>query len=954
MLSFFIHLYFPTSSKELPLDLPMPLATLDGLFYKKVADEHGQNRYIRLQNWVSGRVVDSVQPRTNTLLQSWGETVGHLSKGLKGFDHSAAHRFYKWNPCETLYSKKYETHFQTEEQQETAQYFWNYFEKNTLPKLPNLRKSVNYADAHELNLIANQDLQSPKIIGVIDFGDALYMPTICEIAIACAYAGMSFPDPLMAMAQVIKGYHSVFPLEEQELEVLFSLITARLMITVANAAYNKHIEPDNEYLQISERPAWDILKKLRRLSPTLAHYTFRNACEMSPHPKQKHFEEWAATVDFASVVDFQNKKITTFDLSVESLDLGNNANFETTASFQKTVNRLLEDKNADIGIGGYGEVRPLYTTDAYQVIANQGTQWRTVHLGLDIWDVAQTPVFAPLDGIVHSFKNNNKNKDYGATIILEHQISDDFVFYTLYGHLSLASLTGLQKGQIIQKGQQIATFGNPSENGNWAPHLHFQIMLDMLSNEGDFAGVAYPTERDTWLSICPNPAFLLPKTYQKFQSSTTLFTTNHILHLRKKHLGRSLSLSYKEPLHMVRGYKQYLYDITGRRYLDTVNNVAHVGHEHPRVVKAAQRQTSVLNTNTRYLHQNLVEYAEKLAATFPPELSVVHFVNSGSEANELALRMAKAYSNQQDMIAVEVGYHGNTNQVIDISSYKFDGKGGKGAPQTTQVVPMPDTFRGEFKNPATAGAQYAKSVQRAIDYIQGQGRGVAGFICESILSCGGQVMLPNNYLKEAFRYVRQAGGVCIMDEVQVGFGRVGKHFWGFELQDVVPDIVTLGKPIGNGHPLGAVVCTPAVADAFANGMEYFNTFGGNPVSCAIGLEVLNVIKDEGLQDNVLKVGNYLMKELKGFQQRFPIIGDVRGSGLFLGFELIKNLKTLEPAAAQTAYLANRMRELGVLMSTDGLYHNVIKLKPPICFGQKDADLLLMLLDEVFREDFMKG
>ena len=413
-----------------------------------------------------------------------------------------------------------------------------------------------------------------------------------------------------------------------------------------------------------------------------------------------------------------------------------------------------------------------------------------------------------------------------------------------------------------------------------------------------------------------------------------------------------MSISYSRPIKMVRAYQQYLYDETGRRFLDTVNNVPHVGHQHPKVVEAAKQQIEVLNTNTRYLHDNIVKYAEELLATFPPELSVCHFVNSGSEANELALRMARTYTQHKDMLVVEVGYHGNTGACIEISSYKFDGKGGDGAPEHIHVMPMPDNFRGKYRGAGTGG-KYAGYLKESIDELKAQGKGIAGFICESILSCGGQIVLPEGYLKEAYEHVRAAGGLCIADEVQVGFGRVGDHFWGFELQGVVPDIVTLGKPIGNGHPLAAVVCTQEVANTFANGMEFFNTFGGNPVSCAIGRKVLEIVKTENLQRHALNLGHYLKQGLNQLKTKYPVIGDVRGHGLFLGIELIKNQNNLEPAADQASYLANRMREHAVLMSTDGPDHNVLKIKPPMAFNHANADFLLETLAKILNEDFMK-
>lgn len=940
------------AKQELPFQLPVVLPTNAGKLRILFKDQAGQSRWVRLQKWVPGRVIGELKPRSFDLLKSWGQCCGHLSSALKEFDHPVAHRFYKWDPSETLYSRKYEDFITGKEEKAIATYFWKLFQKETLPQLTDLRKSVNYNDAHELNLLVAPD-KTDEISGVIDFGDALYTHTINELAIACAYAGMEFPDPLQAVTLVIQGFHEVFPLEEKEVAVLYSLISARLMITVASAAWNKHQEPDNEYLVVSEKPAWNLLKKWRHISPALAHCTFRHACGWEACIQQNQFQNWIKNqaITFSSLVSFENKSWCSLDLGVGSLDLGNNDHFSTTEKFQSRIQEMLDDTGADIGIGGYSEIRPFYTTDAYQVEGNNGAQWRTVHLGLDIWAPDTTPVFAPLAGEVHSAVNNAGDCNYGPTLILRHQPTKDLCFYTLYGHLTADSIESLKAGDVIEKGQEIARIGPPPVNGNWPPHLHFQIILDMLDEVGDFPGVAYPAEQAVWLSICPDPVLMFPGLANK--GTAISLKTEDILLSRSNHLGKGLSIAYQQPLHMVRGFGQYLYDSNARRYLDTVNNVAHVGHEHPRVVKAAQRQMGLLNTNTRYLHANIVQFAEELLATFPPELCVVHFVNSGSEANELALRMLRTCTGQKDIVAVEVGYHGNTGACIDVSSYKFDGKGGQGAPPSTHIVPLPDRFRGIHRDRNTAAADYAQYVDQAISNIKAEGRSVAGFIGESILSCGGQIVLPTGYLKAVYQAIRQAGGYCIADEVQVGFGRVGEAFWGFELQGVVPDIVTMGKPIGNGHPLAAVVTTREVADKFANGMEFFNTFGGNPVSSAIGREVLKVVQEENLQDNALQIGNYLSQGLKELQQKYPVIGDVRGPGLFLGFELIANPDTLVPAAAQASFLANRMRQRGVLMSTDGPDHNVIKIKPPMCFNQTNADFLLDNLDVVFAEDEMQ-
>ncbi|MFM9837988.1 MAG: aminotransferase class III-fold pyridoxal phosphate-dependent enzyme, partial [Cyclobacteriaceae bacterium] len=463
--------------------------------------------------------------------------------------------------------------------------------------------------------------------------------------------------------------------------------------------------------------------------------------------------------------------------------------------------------------------------------------------------------------------------------------------------------------------------------------------------------VAFDSQRELWKSISPDPWLLLTGNPS---SQKPLLVKEEIVSYRKQHLGKNMSISYRNPIKMVRGSGAYLLDDTGRRYLDTVNNVAHVGHENPRVVAAGQKQMAVLNTNTRYLHENLVKFVEELLSTMPAQLNVAFLVNSGSEANELAMRLAKNYTGQKDMIVSEVGYHGNTNGCVEISSYKFDGAGGKGAAPHIHVVPIPDVYRGLYRSDdLKAGSKYAAHVQESIKNMNQLGRKPAAFIFESVISCGGQVELPKDFLREAYQYVRSAGGVCVADEVQTGCGRSGNHFWAFQEHNVVPDIVTIGKPIGNGHPLGVVVTTQAIADAFKNGMEYFNTFGGNPVSCAIGLEVLKVVKEEGLQQNSKVVGDYLKTGLKDLMKEFKIIGDVRGPGLFIGFELVKDRHAKEPATEQAAYFANRMRDKGILMSTDGPFNNVLKIKPPIVFSKMNSDFLLESIALVLKEDFLK-
>uniref|UniRef100_A0A667Z2Y6 Ethanolamine-phosphate phospho-lyase n=1 Tax=Myripristis murdjan TaxID=586833 RepID=A0A667Z2Y6_9TELE len=398
-----------------------------------------------------------------------------------------------------------------------------------------------------------------------------------------------------------------------------------------------------------------------------------------------------------------------------------------------------------------------------------------------------------------------------------------------------------------------------------------------------------------------------------------------------------------------------MYDEKGQRYLDCINNVAHVGHSHPDVVRAGAQQMELLNTNSRFLHDNLVLYAQRLQATLPDKLSVCYFVNSGSEANDLALRLAWQYTGHKDVITLNNAYHGHVSSLIDISPYKFHQLSDAEQNQFVHVAPSPDVYRGKYRadhpDPATA---YADDVKDIINKAHEKGGKIAAFIAESLQSCGGQVIPPSGYFQKVAEHVRQAGGVFIADEVQVGFGRVGTHFWAFQLQgeDFVPDIVTMGKPIGNGHPMSCVVTTREVAEAFmSSGMEYFNTFGGNPVSCAIGLAVLDVIEKEDLQGNALRVGSYLTELLEKQREKHPLVGDIRGCGLFVGVELVKDRVKLTPATAEAQEIIYNLKEQHILLSADGPHRNVLKFKPPLCFTKEDADLVVEKIDRILTGTF---
>ena len=408
---------------------------------------------------------------------------------------------------------------------------------------------------------------------------------------------------------------------------------------------------------------------------------------------------------------------------------------------------------------------------------------------------------------------------------------------------------------------------------------------------------------------------------------------------RHKYMSKILSVSYDQPIAMDKSAFQYMYDVYGNAYLDAYNNIPHVGHSHPHVVEAGQKQMAQLNTNTRYLYDILPEYTEKLLSKFPPHLNKVFFVNSGSEANDLAIRMAKIHAGNEKIMVMEHGYHGHTQIGIDISDYKFNHPKGQGQKSHIVKTAIPNAYNGKYSG-SECGKRYAKD---AIDQIHRTEEGIAAFICEPIVGCGGQIPLAAGYLAKVYDAIRSQGGICISDEVQTGFGRLGDVFWGFEQHQVQPDMVVIGKPMGNGHPMGAVITTESISNSFEQGVEFFSSFGGNPVSCAIGKAVLEVIEEEKLQENALKCGQYYKSLFKELQSKHSCIGDARGSGLFLGIELIDKLGKPNTNLAQ--YIKNELRKNHILISTDGPYDNVIKTKPSLQFTNKNA---LQVVEEIDR------
>jgi 4-aminobutyrate aminotransferase-like enzyme/Ser/Thr protein kinase RdoA (MazF antagonist) len=903
---------------------------------------------VRLASWLPGDLFSACR-KSSDLFDSLGDTLGRLDRALQSFGHAGAHRAFDWDIRQAGRSQARLDFIDDVGQRGILEHFLERFETKVASRLARLRAQVIHGDANDNNLLVDGAV-GRRITGLIDFGDAIHTATIGELAVACAYAILDQPAPIDAAGRIAAAYHRSYPLQSEELDLLFDLIAMRLVISVTLSASRRERVKDNAYLGISEAPAWAMLTRLRAMDPALATGMLRHACGFEAAPGARTVIRWIA--DHRRTLEpVLDRPVAV--LSKATVPFGDPQHAIAKASAARRPDeaerlwRAIADKDGiALGIGPWGEERPVYSSDAFRSVFAPG-QRRTLHLGLDLFAPAGSNVRTPIDGVVADLFETDTPLDYGHAVLLRHEVERQ-AFYSLWGHLSAQTTRDRRVGERLRAGEAIGQLGDTHENGNWQPHVHIQLITYEPENAGDVIGAGEAGYLNVWRELFPDPADFvgLPR-----EALTTGGRPKEgLLAARKSKLIRNLSISYRRPLKIVRGEGVWLIDESGRAYLDCYNNVAQLGHGNPEIVETAARQAAILNTNTRYLHDNIIAYAEALTSTLPPKLKVAAFCCTGSEANDLALRMARNHTRAKDVIALDWAYHGHTQALIDISPYKYKRKGGRGRPGTTWEVPLPDAYRAPADWPKSEiGQRYAQPVAEIASTLAKEGRGLAAFIAESLPSSAGQIVLPDGYLQAAHAAARKTGAVVIADEVQIGFGRVGSHLWAFETQGVTPDIVTLGKPIGNGHPMAALVTTEEIAESFANGMEYFNTFGGNPVSCAVGLKVLEIIKRDKLLQNALVLGGDLLHRMRSLMDKHPVIGDVRGLGLMLGIDLVTDRTSKEPATERAGRVVERCRELGVLMGTDGPHDNVIKLRPALIFSQANADHLMQVLEQAFAD-----
>ncbi len=929
------------------LPLPHLRPTLSDTLLGRCTGDDGRQYFVRVVDWLPGKPF-AKGSKSTSLFASFGETLGRLARALQGFGHPGASRAFDWDIAQAWRSRGRLSFVDDPAQREILEYFLDRFDAQVAPRLRRCRAQVIHGDANDYNVLVDA-ATGATVVGIIDFGDAIHAPLINELAVAAAYAVMGSDAPIDDAATIAAAFHRASPLLAGEIDLLFDLIALRLVISVTMSASRRSRVKDNEYLTISEQPAWDLLKRLRAMDPMIATGILRHACGFDAAPGARQVIDWIADNRrrLCPVLDrapaSQRKGLVPFGDRSHPIAIASAAGRPQEA--EELWRGIAARDGIDLGIGPWGEDRPVYTAEAFASNLVTGRR-RSLHLGLDLFLDAGSRIRTPLAGRVIDIYVSDLPLDYGHAILLEHNPAPGVAFCSLWGHLSADTARRRKVGEELEAGAIVGEIGGNRENGGWQPHVHLQLIAYRPAQAAEVIGAGEPDYRAVWADLFPDPAAfagLPPETFTHPGRSS-----DDLLKVRRQKLIRNLSISYQAPMKIVRGEGAFLIDDRGRAYLDCYNNVAHLGHANPEIVAVLARQAGILNTNTRYLHDNIIDYAERLTATLPGSLTVAAFVCSGSEANDLALRMARNHTRAQGVVALDWAYHGHATSLIEISPYKYKRKGGKGRPAATGEAALPDPYRAPADWPkAEIAGRYAASVTAAVEQIAAAGHRTAAFIAESLPSSAGQIVLPPGYLPAAYAAARAAGAVVIADEVQIGFGRVGSHMWAFEGEGAVPDIITMGKPIGNGHPMAALVTTREIAESFYNGMEYFNTFGGNPVSCAVGLKVLEILERDRLRENALRLGTDLIGRMTGLMAKHERIGDVRGRGLMLGIELVEDRRSKIPATAYAGRIVEKCRDLGVLLGTDGPHDNVIKMRPAMIFTAANADFLMQVLEAAF-------
>jgi 4-aminobutyrate aminotransferase-like enzyme/Ser/Thr protein kinase RdoA (MazF antagonist) len=886
--------------------VPSALPAVDGNDVVTVEHERGSYQ-VRLLTYLEGSTLMAAGHLAAGVLRATGGLAARVAAALASFDHPALDRMLQWDVRRAADVVGAYAPLVADEQRRWLAEHTVARAAETLDRLDaSLRRQAIHGDVTDWNVLAGRDgAGRPTPCGLIDLGDIARSWLAAECAVlAAAMASRAGARPLHDAAQVVAGFHAALPLREDEIAALPALLAARAALSAVSGEHQAALEPDNRYVVTSVDRGWRGLEAIAAIPEPLAHAMFREACGLSmPAPGRRHWQDAGPVVE-----GLGQRRTVAVDLSVRTDDL-RQGGWRDAVAIAAAIARAETASAEALAVGRHGEARLVVDEEPGP------DEPATVHLGADLFLPEQTPVLAPLDGRVLRCE---------ATEIL--LAIDDGLRLRLGGMVPAASA-----GDDVRRGQPLGRVAPPAADQRLPAHVHVQLADGPLDR---LPGLVPASLSRAWLSLCPDPGPLLGLGVAAASEST-----ESVLARRSRFVASPQRLYYPPtPRRMERGWRQWLYDIDGRRYLDMINNIAIVGHSHPRIEEAAARQLRLLNTNTRFLYDAMGRFAERLAGLVPPPLQAVFLLNSGSEANDLAVRLAREFTGRRDVLCLDASYHGWTAAIKDTAAPAH------GRDSSAAVHPLPKPAFGD--DVATLAARLDAS-RRVIDDLAIEGRAPAAFISEPLLGNSGGLLLPPGYLQVLYRAVRDAGGLCIADEVQVGYGRLGAYFWAFEQQGVVPDIVTVAKSAGNGHPVAAVITTQAIADAFGRSNDLFSSVGGGPVSCEVGLAVLDVLREEQLQRNAREVGNYLTERLGPLVDAHPLAGALHGLGLYRGIELVGVGDPPRPASAEAAAISQRLLELGVVVQPTGAGANILKLKPPLCVTRDDIDVLAGALGQVF-------
>lgn len=862
----------------------------------------GEPVHVRLLDYIEGQPLTHLDHLGHDVVAGFGQLCGEMDLALAGFDHPGLQRTLQWDArhASALISHLLPV-INDERQRALIAGAAEQAERRLQPLQDKLPVQAIHMDITDDNAVWQRDTKRHwQLQGVIDFGDLVRTWRITDLSVTCAallhHAG---GDPFVILPAV-QAYHAVNPLQHEELLALWPLIVARAAVLVLSGEQQVSIDPGNTYSRDNLEHEWEIFHVATSVPLALMEAAILTAAGQ-PLPA-------IGGESFAPLLpELVGREFALIDLGVLS------PHFEAGNWEQPDIDqRLLTEAAAAHGLAAsrYGQYRLSQTRP------DSAVEPQTFPLHVELRVPQGSAVEAPFAGVLH----------HAADGVL--QLDGPRLSVRLWGVSA-----SLHSGAALVKGQVLGAVDGP-----------LKVQLSRVASL-DAPLFCSPSRAAAWQALCPSPATLLGLACD----AEPELDAKTLLERRDASFARTQKHYYVDPPRIERGWRNHLIDMQGRSYLDMLNNVAVLGHGHPRMAQVAARQWSLLNTNSRFNYAAVAEFSERLLKLAPEGMDRVFLVNSGSEANDLAIRLAWAYSGGRDMLSVLEAYHGWTVGADAVSTSVADNpRALESRPDWVHPVTAPNIYRGEFRGLDSA-PDYVRSVETQLAHIAAQGRQLAGFICEPVYGNAGGISLPPTYLKQVYALVRARGGVCIADEVQVGYGRMGHFFWGFEEQGVVPDIICMAKGMGNGQPLGAVITRREIAEALEAEGYFFSSAGGSPVSCQIGMAVLDVMEEEKLWENARVVGGHFKARLEALIDKHPLVGAVHGSGFYLGVELIRNRETLEPATEETTLLCDRLRELGIFMQPTGDDLNILKIKPPMVTSRRSVDFFVDMLDRVLEE-----